>query len=60
MTVRCSVVPEARSRSHRWASALAPNVLVIPGVSSVDHLRENVKASEVLLDNEAVQRLSAL
>ena len=43
-----------------WALALATNVLVIPGVSSVDHLRENLKASEVLLDNEAMQRLSAL
>ncbi|MEY2524306.1 MAG: pyridoxine 4-dehydrogenase, partial [Ilumatobacteraceae bacterium] len=43
-----------------WVLALAPNVLVIPGVSSVDHLRENLKASEVLLDNEAMQRLSAL
>ena len=43
-----------------WALALAPNVLVIPGVSTVDHLRENLKASEVLLDNEAMQRLSAL
>lgn len=43
-----------------WALALAPNVLVIPGTSSVDHLRENLKASEVLLDNEAMRRLSAI
>jgi pyridoxine 4-dehydrogenase len=43
-----------------WALALAPNVLVIPGASAVDHLRENLKASEVKLDKEAMQRLSAL
>jgi pyridoxine 4-dehydrogenase len=43
-----------------WALALAPNVLVIPGVSSVEHLRENLRASEVLLDKDAMQRLSAL
>ena len=43
-----------------WALALAPNVLVIPGVSSVEHLRENLRASEVLLDKNAMQLLSAL
>jgi aryl-alcohol dehydrogenase-like predicted oxidoreductase len=43
-----------------WALALAPNVLVIPGASSVDHLRENLKASDVSLDDEAMKRLSAL
>jgi aryl-alcohol dehydrogenase-like predicted oxidoreductase len=42
-----------------WALALAPNVLVIPGASSVDHLRENLKASDVVLDDEAMKRLSA-
>jgi aryl-alcohol dehydrogenase-like predicted oxidoreductase len=43
-----------------WALALAPNVLVIPGASSVDHLRENLQASEVSLDDDAMQRLSAM
>jgi pyridoxine 4-dehydrogenase len=43
-----------------WALALAPNVLVIPGVSSVDHLRENLKASDVAVDDEAMRRLSGL
>jgi pyridoxine 4-dehydrogenase len=43
-----------------WALALAPNMLVIPGASSVDHLRENLAASAVRLDPEALDRLSAM
>jgi pyridoxine 4-dehydrogenase len=43
-----------------WTLALAPNMLVIPGASSVAHLRENVAASAVQLDPEAVDRLAAM
>jgi pyridoxine 4-dehydrogenase len=43
-----------------WALALAPNMLLIPGASSVDHLRENLDASAVQLDAESVDRLSAM
>ncbi len=43
-----------------WALTFAPNVLVIPGASSVDHLRENLEASGVQLDDAAMRRLSAL
>jgi pyridoxine 4-dehydrogenase len=43
-----------------WALALAPNLLLIPGASSVDHLRENLAASAVQLDPRAVDRLSAM
>jgi aryl-alcohol dehydrogenase-like predicted oxidoreductase len=43
-----------------WALALAPNVLLIPGASSVDHLRENLAASAVPLEPEAIDRLSAM
>jgi pyridoxine 4-dehydrogenase len=43
-----------------WALALAPNMLLIPGASSVDHLREDLAASAVQLDPEAVDRLSAM
>ena len=41
-----------------WALAVGPNVLVIPGTSSRTHLRENLAASEIELDAEAVARLS--
>ena len=43
-----------------WALTLAPNLLLIPGASSVDHLRENLAASTVQLDRGAVDRLSAM
>jgi aryl-alcohol dehydrogenase-like predicted oxidoreductase len=43
-----------------WALALAPNMLLIPGASSVDHLRENLAAAAVRLDADAVDRLSAM
>jgi aryl-alcohol dehydrogenase-like predicted oxidoreductase len=43
-----------------WALAVAPNVLLIPGTSSRRHLRENLAASSVELDADAVRRLSAV
>jgi aryl-alcohol dehydrogenase-like predicted oxidoreductase len=43
-----------------WTLTLAPNMLLIPGASSVDHLRENLAASALQLDPEAVDRLSAM
>jgi len=43
-----------------WSLAVSPNVLVIPGTSSRRHLRENLAASSVHLDAEAVRRLSRM
>jgi pyridoxine 4-dehydrogenase len=43
-----------------WTLAASPNVLLIPGTSSLDHLRENLAVSNVHLDAEAVSRLSAM
>jgi pyridoxine 4-dehydrogenase len=43
-----------------WTLTLAPNLLLIPGASSVDHLLENLAASSVQLDPEAVRWLSAM
>src|SRR5262252_7402360 len=36
-----------------WALDLAPNVLLIPGTSSVQHLEENLAAAGVVLDEDA-------
>ncbi len=41
-----------------WALDAAPNVLVIPGTSSLHHLWENLDASWVKLDAEAVHQLA--
>lgn len=43
-----------------WTLSVSPNVLLIPGTSSLDHLRENLAAVSVHLDAEALSRLSAL
>jgi pyridoxine 4-dehydrogenase len=36
-----------------WLLHLAPNVLLIPGTSSLGHLEENLAAADVVLDDEA-------
>ena len=41
-----------------WALDLAPNVLLIPGTSSVDHLVENLAAADVRLDEQARRELA--
>lgn len=43
-----------------WLLQRAPNILVIPGTSSVAHLRENVEAGGLLLDEAALAALNAL
>ena len=43
-----------------WSLAVSPNVLLIPGTSSRRHLRENLAASSVHLDADAVRRLSPM
>jgi pyridoxine 4-dehydrogenase len=40
-----------------WALRAAPNVVLIPGTSSRRHFRENLAASGVLLDADALQAL---
>jgi pyridoxine 4-dehydrogenase len=41
----------------QWLLQLAPNVLLIPGTGSVAHLRENLAAEGVTLDDEALREL---
>ena len=43
-----------------WLLQRSPNVLVIPGTSSVAHLRENVAARELELPPAALERLDLL
>jgi pyridoxine 4-dehydrogenase len=42
-----------------WLLQLAPNVLLIPGTSSLNHLEENLAAADLVLDREAVDTLTA-
>jgi aryl-alcohol dehydrogenase-like predicted oxidoreductase len=43
-----------------WLLARAPNVLLIPGTSSLDHLRENLAATDLTLSDEIIAQLNAI
>ncbi|ORA78762.1 aldo/keto reductase [Mycobacterium malmoense] len=43
-----------------WLLAHAPNMLLIPGTRSIDHLEENVGAANLSLDADALARLDAV
>lgn len=43
-----------------WLFQRSPNILLIPGTSSVKHLRENLKASTLELTSELVSRLDSI
>jgi pyridoxine 4-dehydrogenase len=42
-----------------WTRTVAPNVLLIPGTSSLSHLHENLASATVDLDREAIHRLGS-
>ncbi|HEV7451522.1 MAG TPA: oxidoreductase [Pseudonocardiaceae bacterium] len=42
-----------------WTLGLAPNVLLIPGTSSVRHLEDNLAVADIELDKDAQQQLAA-
>jgi pyridoxine 4-dehydrogenase len=62
-----SVIQKAASEHGRtpaqialaWTLSLAPNVLLIPGTSSVQHLEENMAVADIELDDGTRQRLDA-
>ena len=43
-----------------WLLRRAPNILLIPGTSSVAHLRENLAVAELNLSDEAATTLDGL
>ncbi len=43
-----------------WLVARAPNILLIPGTSSVAHLRENLAAAECALPDDAARELDTI
>ena len=40
-----------------WTLSVAPNVLLIPGTSSVQHLEENTAVADIELDDETIRQL---
>jgi len=43
-----------------WALSVAPNLLLIPGTSSVQHLEENLAVADIELDGETREQLNAI
>ncbi len=43
-----------------WLLHRSPNILLIPGTSSTGHLEENLKAAELELSDEALQKLDSI
>jgi aryl-alcohol dehydrogenase-like predicted oxidoreductase len=46
--------------AQAWLLRRAPNILLIPGTSSVAHLRENLVADQLALSSEIVAELDAI
>jgi aryl-alcohol dehydrogenase-like predicted oxidoreductase len=51
---------EPRGHRLRCLLQLASNVLLIPGTASLAHLRDNLAAENVTLDNEALRDLDGV
>lgn len=43
-----------------WLLQRSPNILLIPGTSSIAHLRENLAAAELVLSSEVVAKLDGI
>ena len=43
-----------------WLLHRSPNILLIPGTSSIEHLRENLGAAELALSDETIAELDAV
>jgi aryl-alcohol dehydrogenase-like predicted oxidoreductase len=43
-----------------WLLSHSPNILLIPGTSSVSHLEENMKTADILLDAEDIDELDSI
>jgi aryl-alcohol dehydrogenase-like predicted oxidoreductase len=43
-----------------WLLDRAPNILLIPGTSSLEHLAENLAAADLELPEGALERLDAI
>ncbi|MEM8613253.1 MAG: aldo/keto reductase [Cyanobacteria bacterium P01_H01_bin.105] len=43
-----------------WLLHRAPNILLIPGTTTVAHLEDNIQAASISLSNDEIAQLSAL
>jgi pyridoxine 4-dehydrogenase len=59
-TVAAGLETSPNAVALAWLLQRSPNILLIPGTSSVEHLRENVAAGELTLSEEVVTQLDAI
>ena len=59
-TVAASIGKSPMQVALAWLLRRSPNILLIPGTSSVKHLRENVDAKDIELTPEMVAQLDAI
>jgi len=57
-SVAASVEATPMQVALAWLLQRSPNILLIPGTSSVEHLRENLKAATLELPEEALAELN--
>jgi aryl-alcohol dehydrogenase-like predicted oxidoreductase len=43
-----------------WLLGRAPNILLIPGTSSMAHLKENLTATEIALSDDVIKELDGV
>jgi aryl-alcohol dehydrogenase-like predicted oxidoreductase len=43
-----------------WLLQRSPNILVIPGTASIEHLRENLQSSALQIPSEVIDDLDAI
>jgi aryl-alcohol dehydrogenase-like predicted oxidoreductase len=58
--VAARVGASAQQVALAWLLQRSPNILLIPGTSSVAHLRENLAAADLELPADAVAQLDAI
>ncbi|NUP05174.1 MAG: oxidoreductase [Polyangiaceae bacterium] len=59
-TIATSIGTTPMQVALAWLLQRSPNILLIPGTSSVKHLRENLKAKDLTLTPEMVAQLDAI
>lgn len=59
-TIAASIESTPMQVALAWLLQRSPNILLIPGTSSVKHLRENIKSSELKLTPEMVAELDLI
>jgi pyridoxine 4-dehydrogenase len=66
--LQCSTLNEIAAHLHAtpmqvalaWLLDRSPNILLIPGTSSLEHLRENLSAAQLTLPPESLEQLDAI